>query len=847
MSDYTNEEMMSMHLWSHKKKMANNGKFFETMADHYRLAVGAGGPMGDKEKQKRFMMNYNLFVGRGKEAMSSFIGGHDEAYAIAQEAGIVAPFDAVPHHPVIDQIAKTMVGEQQRRQLKAVAVDSSGYTNNMLKKKRTELMQQYIQQNIINPLREDATMRYMREHNIKDLFSLSPEEQQQAAADINNRMNFKTPKEIQEFLRKDYRSPAETQAQKLTDYLVQELDVKFLTDEGFKHLLIAGEEVFYVGVRHNEPVLELINPMKFQYDSSSDSMFIEDSEWCTYQTGLKFSDVINRYGDELTESAIKNLAKMSGLGHGTSGRQTLDRIESELIGEVSMNPSRYTQGVVDIRNNAGQQEMKNIMIKAGNHKDLFDIDHTHVVFKSIRTLYYVERYDEKQDKKVGYWVDETYEKQPDDISMVKKFAPEICECTVLGATTDCEYVRKGTLPYQHRSLSNPWNVKLPYIGIQYNKLMGNVVPTSPIDNAKPWQYKFNVQMQKIHEAEATDIGKVAMIALSAKPKDWDFEKWLSYAKYGRILPIDTKQEGFDPYDLQAIRELDLTTVQELQARVQYLEFLRHQMILSMSYNPARLGESAAHAAVSNNRQDIVQSSFQTEDIFYLHSIVQRNILNALLNAARIAYKDNDFKRNYLLNDLSRAELELDTELLWRSELGIKIMNSSEEFNNIEMIKQLSHSMVQNGLITASDLIRIIWAKNGAEIFNIAEQAEEKQNAARQQAKEEQEALMQRQEEAEKKMMQFEAQIKMLMQDKEIIKDIQLADINSSRFAQQWDIDKNQLSDNIQLAREKAEADAKALDKQLKVEKEKHAKEMELKREELKIKKQEARQKAISKT
>ena len=847
MSDYSREELMAMHLWSYKKKMANNGKFFETMADHFRLSVGSGGPMGNMEKRKRFLMNYNLFAGRGKEAMTSFIDGYDQAASIAQEAGIIAPFDAVPHHPVIDQIAKTMVGEQQRRPLKAVAVDSSGYTNNMIKKKRTELMQQYIQESIIGPLREQATMQYMAQYGIQDIYKLSPEQQQQMQQQVEERVQFKTPKEIEEYLRKDYRSPAETQAQQLTDYLMQELDVKFVTDEGFKHLLIAGEEIFYVGVRHNEPVLELINPMKFEYDASNDSMFIEDSEWCTYTTGLKFSDVVNRYGDELTEGQIKNLAQLAGLGYGTSGRQTLDRIESELLGEVSMAPQRYTEGVVDIRTKEGQEEMKNIMIKAGNYKNLFDIQHTHVVFKSLRTLYYVERYDEQKDKKVGFWLDETYERQPEDISMSKRYAPEVCECTVLGSTTDCEYVRKGTLPYQHRSLSNPWDVKLPYVGIQYNKLMGNTVPTSPMDNAKPWQYKFNVQMQKIHEAEATDIGKVAMIALSAKPKDWDFEKWLSYAKYGRILPIDTKQEGFDPYDLQAIRELDLTTVQELQTRVQYLEFLRQQMILAMSYNPARMGESAAHAAVSNNRQDLVQSSFQTEDIFYLHSKVQRNVLNALLNAARVAYKENDFKRNYLLNDLSRAELELDSEMLWRSEIGIKVLNSSEEFNNIEMIKQLSHSMVQNGLITTSDLIRIIWAKNGAEIFNIAEQAEEKQQQAREMAKQEQQQLIAQQQEAQKKMMEFEAQLKMLMQDREIVKDIKLADINADRFARQWDIDKNQLSDNIQLAREKAEFDMQMQEKELQAEEKKHDKEMKLKEKELEIKKQEAKQKAISKT
>ena len=809
MSDYSahfsRKDLMEMHRWSHKRKMANNGKFYELMADHFRYSAGTLTTRRNKEKRKRLEMNYNLFAGRGQEAIKAYMNDNDSSYQIAQEAGVTAAFDSIPHHPVIDQIARTMVGEQQRRPLKAVAIDSSGYTNNMLKKKRLELYQKYIQESIINPIREQAFQAYMIQNGIEDPFTMTQEQQQQAEIEIDKAMKFKTPKEIEEFLRKDYRSPAETQAQRLTDFLMQDLDVKFITDEGFKHLIIAGYEIYYVGVRHNEPVLELVNPMRFESDSSNDSMFIEDGEWAIHETYLKYSDVINRYGHELTESQLKKLDNQTGWGP-EGGKRTLDRIESELLGEISADPGSYTKGEIDIRSREGQIRMQGIYADAGHRVNIYDIKHTHIVFKTIRTLYYVEREDPQTGKTTGHWRDETYERQPGDVKVTKRFAPEVSQVVVLGSGEDVLYVQKGPLPYQYRSLDNPWDVKLPYVGVQFNKLMGNVVSTSPMDNAKPWQYKFNVQMQKIHEAEATDIGKVAMIALSAKPKDWDFEKWLAYAKYGRILPVDTKQEGFDPYDLQAIRELDLSAVQELAARIQYLEFLRQQMILSMSYNPARLGQAASTSAVSKNQQDIIQSSFQTEDIFYLHSKVQRNVLNALLNAARIAYKDNDFKRNYLLDDLSRAELELDTEMLWRSQIGIHIMNSSEEFNNIEHIKQLSHSMVQNGLITASDLIRIIWAKNGAEIFNIAENADEKAQKAREQAQQDQQRMIEQQQAMQQQMMEFEAQIKMLQQEKDIAKDIVIADINSDRFAKQWDIDQNALSDNIQMAREQAKVD-----------------------------------------
>jgi hypothetical protein len=56
------------------------------------------------------------------------------------------------------------------------------------------------------------------------------------------------------------------------------LDNEFI--KGWKDALIAGEEMYYVGVLNDEPYLERVNPLEFSFDKSPDLEFIEDGAWC---------------------------------------------------------------------------------------------------------------------------------------------------------------------------------------------------------------------------------------------------------------------------------------------------------------------------------------------------------------------------------------------------------------------------------------------------------------------------------------------------------------------------------------------------------------------------------------
>ena len=71
------------------------------------------------------------------------------------------------------------------------------------------------------------------------------------------------PKEVERYMKTSYLDGREQLASKMLRYLLRTLDITDKRNDAFKHALISGEEVVYVGTFNNEPVLEIVNPLGF--------------------------------------------------------------------------------------------------------------------------------------------------------------------------------------------------------------------------------------------------------------------------------------------------------------------------------------------------------------------------------------------------------------------------------------------------------------------------------------------------------------------------------------------------------------------------------------------------------
>lgn len=797
----------------YRSKQARDFEWAEKCADYIHSLYS---PLRDQERVRRLKINYDMANGRGDALLEN-----NTQFDVQRIEGEVISSGTYPvrHIPVINQIYDGMIGEQMQATLKFTAVDSSGYSTNMRQKKSLELNQQWIQENIIAPIEQQVAMQTMIENGVTDQSKLSPEDQQDLFADIQNRTKFRLIEDIDKYMARDYKTPVETQVQKLVNWLVNECDIKYITDENFKNVIITGSEIYRIFIRNNLPKVEIVNPIGFWNHSSKHKLFVDQSDIIMYQQSITFADIMNWHGTELFKSKYKDKLKV------IRENDTLNRIVGSPFGSLVLKTAP------PINTEEGQRYAKAVQTIFGDVQN-GDINYTHHVWKSFGKQKAIKR-----KTKTGielFYVAEHYEFNPmkGDIEENIEIVPELYQCTKIGSSI---YVDKGPLPYQYRSRQNPFEVRMNYVGANYNTFGGNSENVAPLDLGKPWQHKINIQMAKVEEIDRKSHGSILLFLKAAKPANTTWREWFNLIKNEGIAITEGQTEGLTANDLQAIRAIETGQLKELTDRLQYIEFLRNQMALTMGFNPSRLGMQNPNMSVTNNRQNIVQSTIQTEYIYRTHNKVVENLMNNLVNVAKIALKENPIKTTYVLDDMSRAEFELDYDLLDIAEQNIYVNNSIEDQNNIREINALAQPLIQNGQIDFEDAIKMKFSKNGADIINIASESIRKNEARMQQKYEMDQQMAQQQAEIAQQLEQVRHQMDMEKQERELQMKLLMVQIDSQKFAKQWDIDLSGISDqremkqdDLDFQREKLGKDTQLKEKELAQNREIKLKEIEAK-------------------
>lgn len=817
-------------LLSYEKKKANNFKWCEESADYID---SLNSPLRDEERLKRFRVNYDLANGRGDsllEMQSQFTPQKIEEEIISSGT------TPVRHLPIINQIYDAMVGAQMQAAIKFTAIDTSGYSTTMRQKKRLELNQQWLQENIISPIEQQVAMQVMMENGITQQTQLDPDQQQDLQADVQNRMKFRLVDDIDKFMAKDYKTPPETEVQKLVNYLFKACDFKYVTDENFKNVIIIGGEVYRIIIRNGFPKLEIVNLAGFWFQSARNKLFVDEADIIKYEQSPTIADILTWHGTELYKGKYKD--KLMDL------RKNFNIKHKELDNIVSFpGHDQIMKAHPPINTPEGQRYARALMTIFGGSSSE-GMDYCHYVWKSFGKLKAIKRKTE-----IGvqiFYVDENYEFNPlkKDIEESIEIVPEIYQTSKIGNDI---YVDKGPLPYQYRSRQNPFEVRMNYVGAMYNTLGGNSQNVSPIDLGKPWQHKINVQAAKIEDADRKNLGNVLAFPRKGRPSNTTWSQWMSLLKNEGILLHDDSSEGLTASDLQAIRAIQVGSTSEIEARIPYLEFLRNQMSLSMGFNPSRLGNQDPNLSVTNNRQNIVQSTIQTEHIYRTHNKVIENVMNNLVNTAKITLRDNPIKASYVLDDMSVAELNLDFDLLDTAEQNIYVNNSMEDQKTLERINMLAQPYIQNGIIDLEDSIMLELAKNPGDLLNTAKESTRKNEARMQQKMEMDKQMAEQQNQLAQQLEQMRQEMELEKQRRDLETRLLVAQIDSQKFANQFDIDKSGLNDQYEQKLIDLEFQREELTKKLEERDKDRAQEKVLKLKELEVKRKQIMSRPKSKT
>lgn len=727
---------------------------------------GGNGRSRSDEMQTYYDLYNSIYNEKDLKYVTNPFKQDDGFPAMAQDYNIIKPY--------VDQL----LGEETKRPFNFHPQRTSDIAASELQEKAKEMLMDYIQATIASKLSPEQAARY---------------EQALATGEIQ------TPEAIAKYLQKDYKDIAETEAYHALQFLKRKLNLTHEFYKGWKDALIGGEEIYYIGVINGDPYVERVNPMYFDYEHSLDLEFIDDAEWCRRKMIMSATEIYDRFYDKMSERQLNELLELidqrPGAGNNPEIRKTsidYESIKLHKINSFTDNP--------------------------------FDIDHIvvyHCCWKSFKKIGFVTLLNPETGEVEEFQVDEDYKVTGTEQSVEWDWIIEVWEGYRIG---DDMYIGIQPIEYQHISADNPNSQKLPYTGVVYNNT--NSKPRSLVSMMKPLQYMYIVVWYRLELALSRDKGKVAVMDITQIPKSMniDVNKWMHYLSALGVAFINPYDEGWDipgreggkPSQFNQLSSWDLTMSNVIAEYIQLMQKIEDMVAKLTGITPQRQGQIAASELVSNANTAVNMSYHITEPWFWNHNQVKRRVLTMLLNTSKAAWKDSKRYLNYILDDATRAFVQLSDNFFYE-DMDIFVDDSTKNQQYIDQLKQLLQPAMQNGA-SLLDIAEIITLDNMSMIKNRLEEIEQKRMEQMQQQQQAEQQAQQQMAEQQNQLKEEELMLKEAELDLEKYKvdqdrykaeqdnatKITVAQINSYRGAENMDQDMNGIPDPIEIGKQALE-------------------------------------------
>ena len=652
-----------------------------------------------------------------------------------------------------------LIGEETKRPMNFRVVRTSQEATSELMDQEKEMLMQYMMASITARLGEEERAEFQQKLENGEIMP---------------------PEQIAKYMQRDYKDVIENTAYHTIAYLREKLmlDNEFI--KGWKDGLIAGVEVYYVGVQNDEPYMERVNPLYFSYDRSPDLEFIEDGSWCCRKMRLPVYEIYDRYYNKLEEKDLNRLNEM---------------LTGVPVGDMAQH------GPVDDFNKITMHIYDNPVLE---QKSRYCVNVWHVCWKSFKKIQYVTTQDENGQPQVTI-CDEFYKKVGTELSIETDWIVEVWEGYRAGSDL---YFGIQPIEYQSVSIDNPNSQKLPYCGCVYSNT--NSKPRSLVSILKPLQYMYIVLWYRLELAIARDKGKVINMDITQIPKSMNIspDRWMHYLSsvgVNFINPYDDGwnvpgREGGKPAQFNQITALDLTMSNVISEYIQLMDKIEQLAGTISGITEQRMGAVSSNELVGNVERSVVQSSHITEPLFWVHNQCKRHVLNMLLNTAKGAWQQTGKKKlQYIFDNGERSYIDIQDKFYYE-DMDVFVTDTSKDIENVEKLRQLIQPAMQNGasLLEAAEILT-------NDNFNIIkqklkemQQRQEQLQQQQQQAEQEQAVQLQQMQNEQKQQELMLEEARMDLDRYKIDQDnatkIAVAEISTYRGTEEKDVNENGVPD-----------------------------------------------------
>lgn len=526
-------------------------------------------------------------------------------------------------------------------------------------------------------------------------------------------------------LDQSFTSQYEIAAQNILQYIMQSSETDFMTKlrQLFTDLLITGYCFFRIkpSLTKTNIEIEVLNPLNTFVDKNPESPYVKNSNRSVVRQWLTKSQIIAKYGKELSKEDIKKMKD-------DWTDDSIARYRRAYGPVVTIDEDREDDEDIDLLPGYPDDDSHKY-----NYIPVYDVEWIETDGDNVMQRYNTIRIGE-----------EFYILRGLDNDIIRcQDNPAYCSLTVNGVF----FLNRARQPY---SLI----LKCAHLQDQYDVL--NYYRDAIIANSGV---------------------KGSIIDISMIPKflgpDWAsrVQKWQAYKKQGDML-IDTTMEGrnengnaplntiFNGFDeslpAQVIQAIDLT-IQSIENTVSSITGVFRE----------RLNGIEQRDAVTNIKQGVTNSFTITKPIFQQMDLVVNQLLTDCLNEAKIVYK-NGITGTLILGEKYQKIFTALPEHYTLTDYDIHIISSTDIMQDMQTIKSTLPDLIKSGLVGADIIFEALTAKSLTDLKYKVQKSMQKQkeeNNQIQQLSQQLEQTNQQLQQAQQELQKAQQQVQALNEEK----------------------------------------------------------------------------------
>lgn len=661
--------------------------------------------------------------------------------------------------------------------------------------------------------------------------------------------------EVQDVFSKNYRSQVEQWAQ----HQIKEDDMRFnmyqKENMAFKDYLVSDSQFWHISLEEEDYDIENWSPINTFYHLSPETKYVSEGNYVGRITMMSVPDVIDTYGTKLQKYDITVLEQLRTSGYrsyqdpgvrdeffydtsrgyhdqypndlNVAKRFNNESMSMSMAGHFNFFPSDYGDqrgfyNYIDGRNyNQTMVRVTEVYWKSQKRMgfltkiDEEGIPTTAIVTENhtttIKPLYDTKFYKDKCKKTLIYgehidwfWINEVWGGRKldssDYMSNSNRFSAKAAGSI---------YFDMKPLKFQFKGENDLWDARLPVEGITKTDIR-LPVGVALVDLMKPYQILHNLANNQICDLMIDERGTVVLLDQGAIPTNSMGEDWgknnlakVGYAmdEFG-ILPVDTSLQNMgDRTAFSHFQTLNLEQSARFVSRMNIAQWAKNEALSTVGISPQRLGEVASRETATGINQAVNNSYSQTEMYFVEHiNFLMPRLRNMMINAAQYY---NSTKPSLDLQYMTEANetvmFNIDGYELLARDLQVY---TNFKPNSKAIMEQMKAMVMQNNTTNADihDLLKIMTSDTPSELIEAAEKSVEKFNQNQQQQNQHQQDLLNKQLQAQEQEKQGDRQFEATENQKDRETDIAKATISAMGFAQDTDINTNQVPDVLELGK-----------------------------------------------